>query len=40
MTTFLPQQESRKLKEPTLLDKLLSTVKQRRMKQYRTPNQK
>jgi hypothetical protein len=33
-------QESRKLKEGSLLDRLLSTPKQRRMKQYRTPNQK
>ncbi|EIE21286.1 hypothetical protein COCSUDRAFT_57189 [Coccomyxa subellipsoidea C-169] len=32
--------ESRKLKEGSLMDRLLSTVKERRMKQYRTPNQK
>lgn len=33
-------QESRKLKEGSLLDRLLYSVKERRMKQYRAPNQK
>jgi hypothetical protein len=33
-------QASRKLKETSLLDMLTSTPKERRMKQYRTPNQK
>ncbi|BDA51115.1 hypothetical protein COCOBI_17-3350 [Coccomyxa sp. Obi] len=32
--------ESRKLKEGSLMDRLLSGVKERRMKQYRMPNQK